>query len=466
MRDKKDKDNIELQQKLFDFLEGFSVILSSLGNKKRLYIMSLLLDGPKLLTSIEKELKLGKTAVAHHINLLLSSKLIERVTRGEYKISADGLEFLRENFNIYTSSSFKSKEEAEQRQKRYIKAYKLRTEHNGVAKKILREAKFQKHHLTFVGAMAGAFSSLGKKVTADEIAGFTGYGFLLNVPKQGLWSSSPTSHNGFDMIIRSISKFGWKIKKYHEPESLPSDFSHSKPLSMRDEVRANNIFEMIKKEIDKDKPVVLWGIHVPEYGIVNGYNNDNYIVSSIHTLDERFKNQIPYNKLDAEGSVIAYMFDRKVTTKIESEDHKKSIKRAIKFAESKKLAFEIFVSGVDAYDVWIKHIEEGFTEDTKYFGNQYMINSYLDARKSVVEYLGKLIKLYRGTPQINELYQTFYEYQKVVKIYKELSKLFPRRGFDSITEDKCKRAVILLRLLKKHELEAIACMKKAVEIWE
>ncbi|MCK5305336.1 MAG: hypothetical protein KAJ72_08795, partial [Candidatus Heimdallarchaeota archaeon] len=159
-------------------------------------------------------------------------------------------------------------------------------------------------------------------------------------------------------------------------------------------------------------------------------------------------------------------FDRKIDTNIESEDHKKSIRRAIKFAESKKLAFEIFVSGVGAYDIWIEHLEEGFTEDTKYFGNQYMINSYLDARKSVVEYLGKLIKLYRGTPQINELYQTFYEYQKVVKIYKELSKLFPRRGFDSVSVDKCKRAVILVGLLKKHEIEAIACMKKAVEIWE
>ncbi|MCK4896425.1 MAG: winged helix-turn-helix transcriptional regulator, partial [Candidatus Heimdallarchaeota archaeon] len=226
---RKDKDNIKLQQEIGELLEGFSVILSSLGNKKRLYIMSLLLDGPKLLTSLEKKLKLGKTAVAHHINLLLSSKLIERVTRGEYKISDDGLEFLRENFNIYTSSSFKSKEEAEQRQRRYILAYKLRTEQNGITKKISKEAKFQKHFLTFVGAMAGSLNCLGRKVTADEIAGFTGYGFLLNVPKQGLWSSSPTSHNGFDIIIKSLSKFGWKIRKYHESESLPSDFSHSKP---------------------------------------------------------------------------------------------------------------------------------------------------------------------------------------------------------------------------------------------
>jgi hypothetical protein len=314
--------------------------------------------------------------------------------------------------------------------------------------------------------MAGALNCLGEKISTDEIAGFTGYGFLLNVPKQGLWSSSPTSHNGFDIIIKALSKFGWKIRKYHEPESLPSDFSHSKPLSMRDDIRASNLFEIIKKEINKDKPVVLWGVHVPEYGIVNGYNRDNYIVSSIHTLDERFKNQIPYNKLDAEGSVIVYMFDRKIDSKIESKDHKESIIRAIRFAESKKLAFKIFVSGVDAYDTWIEQLEEGFTEDTKYFGNQYMINSYLDARKSVVEYLGKLIKLYRGTPQINELYQTFHEYQKVVKIYKELSKLFPRRGFDSVTEDKSKRAINLLGLLKKHEVEAIACMKKAVEIWE
>ncbi len=466
MSDREDRDNKELQQKIFDFLEGFSDILSSLGNRKRIYIMSLLLDGPKLLTSIEKELKLGKTAVAHHINLLLSSKLIERITRGEYKISDDGLEFLRKNFNIYKSSSFKSKEETEQRQRRYNLAYKLRTERNGIMKKISKEAKFQKHFLTFVGAMTGAFRSLGTKITADEIAGFTGYGFLLNVPKKGLRPSSPTSHHGFDIIVKSLSKFGWKIKKYHEPESLPSDFSYSKPLSMRDDARAKNLFEMIKKEIDKDKPVVLWGVHVPEYGIVTGYNNDNYIVSSIHTLDERFRNQIPYNKLDAEGAVYAYMFDRKIDSKIESKDHKGSIKRAIRFAESKKLACEIFVSGVDAYDTWIEQLEEGFTEDTKYFGNQYMINSYLDARKSVVEYLGKLIKIYRGTPQITELYQSFYEYQKVVKIYKVLSKLFPSRGFDSVTEDKCKRAITLLGLLKKHELEAIACMKKAAEIWE
>ena len=466
MSNRANTDNIKLQQEIGELLEGFSVILSSLGNKKRLYIMSLLLDGPKLLTYLEKKLELGKTAVAHHINLLLSSKLIERLTRGEYKISEDGVEFLRENFNIYTSSSFKLKEEAEQRQRRYILAYKLRTEQNGITKKISKEAKFQKHFLTFVGAMAGALNCLGEKISTDEIAGFTGYGFLLNVPKQGLWSSSPTSHNGFDIIIKALSKFGWKIRKYHEPESLPSDFSHSKPLSMRDDIRASNLFEIIKKEINKDKPVVLWGVHVPEYGIVNGYNRDNYIVSSIHTLDERFKNQIPYNKLDAEGSVIVYMFDRKIDSKIESKDHKESIIRAIRFAESKKLAFKIFVSGVDAYDTWIEQLEEGFTEDTKYFGNQYMINSYLDARKSVVEYLGKLIKLYRGTPQINELYQTFHEYQKVVKIYKELSKLFPRRGFDSVTEDKGKRAINLLGLLKKHEVEAIACMKKAVEIWE
>ena len=168
MSDREDSDNKELQQKIFDFLEGFSDILSSLGNKKQIYIMSLLLDGPKLLTSIEKELKLGKTAVAHHINLLLSSKLIERITRGEYKISDDGLDFLRENFNIYKSSSFKSKEETEQRQRRYNLAYKLRTEHNGIMKKISKEARFQKHFLTFVGAMTGALNSLGCKSIVIE----------------------------------------------------------------------------------------------------------------------------------------------------------------------------------------------------------------------------------------------------------------------------------------------------------
>ena len=56
----------KIQDKVLSSLDGFSELMNSVGNKKRIYILALLLDGPKLLSIIEEKTELGKTALAHH----------------------------------------------------------------------------------------------------------------------------------------------------------------------------------------------------------------------------------------------------------------------------------------------------------------------------------------------------------------------------------------------------------------
>ena len=65
-----------IQDKLLSSLDGFSELMNSIGNKKRIYILALLLDDPKLLSVIEEKTELGKTALAHHINLLFNKPKI------------------------------------------------------------------------------------------------------------------------------------------------------------------------------------------------------------------------------------------------------------------------------------------------------------------------------------------------------------------------------------------------------
>ncbi|MFX0072514.1 MAG: ArsR/SmtB family transcription factor [Candidatus Hermodarchaeota archaeon] len=72
-----------------------SKILKCLGNEKRFQILISLLKGPLSYGNIVKTLELKKTAVSNHLTKLLEVKLIERDNYGIYKISGDGLEFLK-----------------------------------------------------------------------------------------------------------------------------------------------------------------------------------------------------------------------------------------------------------------------------------------------------------------------------------------------------------------------------------
>ena len=69
--------------------------LSGLKNDKRLKILIYLLRGSLSYGNIVKNIDLKKTAVSNHLSQLLETKLIERDDYGIYKITGDGLEFLK-----------------------------------------------------------------------------------------------------------------------------------------------------------------------------------------------------------------------------------------------------------------------------------------------------------------------------------------------------------------------------------
>ncbi len=456
----------KIQDKVLSSLDGFSDLMNSVGNKKRIYILALLLDGPKLLSIIEEKTELGKTALAHHINLLLDANLIKRISRGEYEITDDGIEILRHNLDLYMSSGLRAQEKAKQLQERFHYAYELSSESIQEEKIVSNDPTFQNHSLTYIGAITGALQSLGSKVTTDELAGFTGYGFLLAIPKGRLWLGAPTAHTLWSTFASLIRKFGWKVKSYIEEESLPSDHEHNQPLSIRDDLRARKLFDKIKKEIDKDKPVVFWGVPVPEFCIVKGYRDHNYIVSTYANLSEELQNQFPYDKIDSEGSVHLIMFDKGTTEEISDKDYKESIERAIYIAENKNLGREGYITGISAYDEWTKTLEEIEDEGTQYFDNAYMVDSFYHGRKSVVNYLEKLSKIFSGNAQSIPLQKAADEYKAVVENYEELREIFPRTYDGILTVELCEKGASILRTVKEHEEEAIYFLKRAKKNWK
>ncbi|MDO8122800.1 MAG: effector binding domain-containing protein [Candidatus Hermodarchaeota archaeon] len=65
-------------------------VLSAIANEKRLQILTALLHRPRLFSELRELTGLGKTALSHHLGLLVREGVILQKSRGRYEVSPDG----------------------------------------------------------------------------------------------------------------------------------------------------------------------------------------------------------------------------------------------------------------------------------------------------------------------------------------------------------------------------------------
>ncbi|MBN1215590.1 MAG: winged helix-turn-helix transcriptional regulator [Candidatus Lokiarchaeota archaeon] len=112
--------NEDLINSLSESILIISKILKCLGNEKRLNVLIYLLKGPLSYGNIVKKINLKKTAVSNHLTHLIEEKLIERDDYGIYKITGDGLEFLKAINKAFYESPTRMKEKFESMQSRKV----------------------------------------------------------------------------------------------------------------------------------------------------------------------------------------------------------------------------------------------------------------------------------------------------------------------------------------------------------
>jgi DNA gyrase inhibitor GyrI/DNA-binding transcriptional ArsR family regulator len=95
--------------------EDIAQILASLANRKRLQMVTSLLEGPSTFEKLQKETGLGKTALAHHLGRLVKTGLIKHTGRGQYELSPDGAQLLRAVGEAYRISKRQQRLDAARR---------------------------------------------------------------------------------------------------------------------------------------------------------------------------------------------------------------------------------------------------------------------------------------------------------------------------------------------------------------
>jgi DNA gyrase inhibitor GyrI len=86
-----------------------------MANRRRLLLLATALERPQTFKELQSVTGLGKTALAHHLGILVKSGLLKHTERGHYEASSDGSQFLRALAKTYARSRKRRELEAERR---------------------------------------------------------------------------------------------------------------------------------------------------------------------------------------------------------------------------------------------------------------------------------------------------------------------------------------------------------------
>lgn len=322
---------------------------------------------------------------------------------------------------------------------------------------------FQPCWISYLGAVSGVLKYFGKNYDIIDVGGYSGWSFLINVANESTCPSGPTAHKAYNDILKGTRTLGFEIRGYDE--NSPEDWEEISPEAQKE--RSKKLFDNFKKEFDEEqKPVILWGIPVPEYGIVYGYEGNSYLVSTFQHIQGLPDSPIPYDKIEAPGSLHYYSFGNEVKVDPEVRD-KEAIERAIRMTEGETYAHENYTAGPEAFVEWAHILQTGIMgEELNYQGNSYVANCALEGRSTAIEFLKRLAIRYKDKPQSKHLIRASEEFSKSRDLLEEFVKLFPFAFEGEIPVDKRKPGAELILKIKPNELKAIEHFKEAVKEWE
>jgi len=451
-------------QGIFESPAGVAELLRSAAHPARIRILGLLLQGKRNFSQIMQHTRLSKTALANHMSHLIRKGLVTRVTRGEYDLTVDGKELLNAAASVYMNSSRRADEQREQLHRLYTEGL---IEGKKLDRKVVsKKAEYLPCWLSYTGAIGGALKALGVDCDIVDVGGRSGYSFLINVSKGRTCPSGPTAlpEGTWKQIHKGVEALGWTMEAYVYPSSFPA--VEGKPTPKEVEV-AKNLFEKIKKEIEeRDRPVVLWGLVAPEYGIVNGYEGNSYIVSTFRSIIKQPETPIIFYDLKAAGCIDAFFFRDKVKADALKAD-REALKNAIRFAEAKVPILRNYVGGPDALDEWADVLEKLLEEEQDYFGNSYVGACVAEGRALSAKFLERLANKHSGK-QSKHLREAAACYEKGGGLMEEFTKIFPFHGPGQQGKMKLadrKKGAGILRKVKVLEQEAVQHMKKALVEW-
>ncbi len=345
------------------------------------------------------------------------------------------------------------------------------------------KAEYVPGWISYLSTAVGILRAVGEEVDLVEVGGYSGYAFHINTASNDTCPSAPTVapfelfREGLEALGREVT-FGWTGPSY-----TPS--TDEKAIA-----RAKEFFEDVKGTLTRtNSPIGIWGIPVPEFGIVNGFEEDKFLVSTFRGLESasREEEPIPYNLLHAPGGLSKLVVGKKLEHKDQRQIDKNALERAIRIASGVSFGEpqvdDAYVTGPDALTRWAEIIEKGKVPSSEeeynqiqhesklnYHGNSYVAACTKEGMDLAGSFLMRLYRRYKSEDFAPELEEASHQYKHAAEKMRIFTELFPfsmERNWKDEEFDDEKREVAsqLLRDAQPHIISAIEHMQKALQRW-
>lgn len=322
-----------------------------------------------------------------------------------------------------------------------------------VEHRVPMEIDFTPTWLTWVASTTACLRALGSDCDAVDVAGHTGYAFILNIHEELCASGSM----GFDLSLLNsgIPSLGRSPLLYVGGQHYEGD--HISPV-MNEQWRF--AYDLVYREVEAGRPCVLYGPYAPEFAVTVGVGDGHYWVRSFKEALEEPQPAVSLRALEAPGGLYLLSFPTVTDVDPVAAD-RRAIEHAVEMM-TWRAGSPWYMSGLAAYDQWMAALA---TDKADAFGNAFNARCWAEARGYARDFIGRVAE--RAQPHVAgslaEARAALAESAAALTHIVDLCPLHPRDYW--MIEDARGEAVEELADAKAADGRTLAALERAVGIW-
>lgn len=260
-----------------------------------------------------------------------------------------------------------------------------------------------------VGCIHGALNFLKIAPDISWLFGATGHAFIINMSRDGSCPSGPTAWNT-SRLYDLGKNIGYQIDSIRGNKHQP-DFQNKQKAA----------WDLARTSLDQKLPVIGWELAIPEFYLVNGYDEGGYYYSG--PGEEREPSPKAWQELGESEIGILELFAIKPAQAKEMETQvRESLIFTLAFNQgSPEWVLPDYLAGQDAYRVWIDALISG---RASLMGHAYNAAVWEECRRNGVAFLFEVKKRLNGRVD-STLDKAIQSYREVASQLKDVAELYP-----------------------------------------
>ncbi|RCX17016.1 RNA polymerase sigma factor (sigma-70 family) [Fontibacillus phaseoli] len=274
----------------------------------------------------------------------------------------------------------------------------------------------------------------------SEIMGLTGQAFRLQVHRDRVDLAGVTAFHWRNVFGKGLLNLGFAGRSIGDGSRIPQ--SHELLVEA---------FSFIHQMIDHGQPVIVWGVQLPFFAVIHGYDDEQRLFRITGLFEQT---HLGYEELGREWSADLFALSLGTPIALNPQDALRgALGMVLTHAEGQeRTPHADYVQGLAAYDSWISALSSGQVDP---LSHAYTVWCTANARSFAVQFL----ELVANRPEVYGLLicrlagEAADYYGKATDALRQMCKLFPFPGGGNPGEPEVKE--IGLQLLEKAKVDEV-----------